>query len=197
MSPFQEFFFRNWLHPRQQLTFGKPIGLVVSSLAFTFWHFFPPLESSSTTMLQISPPSYTNYFGSHTLFDYIYQHTRNIVAPWIAHALGEGVLALIGMMNFIQYTLRLQGLNSNRTYPSGIRASIRQNMPKRNLQNFAVHKFLAQQTKYAAPRSSKSINLTDLTDTIVADTIGVISVITMEMQTYFCDRLTPKGYVCP
>lgn len=105
MSPFQEFFFRGWLQPRLQSAFGKPVGLVVSSLSFTFWHFFPPLESSSTTLLQISSTiGILSTILAGILFGYIYQRTENIVAPWIAHALGGVVLVLIGMMSFIQYT---------------------------------------------------------------------------------------------
>jgi len=105
MSPFQEFFFRGWLQPRLQLAFGKLVGLVITSLAFTLWHFFPQLESTSTTTLPISSPiGILSTVLAGLLFGYIYQRTENIIAPWVAHALGGIALALIGMMSFIQYT---------------------------------------------------------------------------------------------
>jgi len=54
LSPFQEFFFRGWLQARFQVTLGKWWGLVVTSLAFTFWHFFPQLEGTMTATGQVS-----------------------------------------------------------------------------------------------------------------------------------------------
>lgn len=105
MSPFQEFFFRGWLQSRLQSVFGKLVGLVITSLSFTLWHFFPRLEGTSTTTLPISSPiGILSTFLAGLLFGYIYQRTENIIAPWIAHALGGIALVLIGMMSFIQYT---------------------------------------------------------------------------------------------
>jgi len=105
MSPFQEFFFRGWLQPRFQDAMGKWIGLFVTSLCFTLWHFCPPLEGTVTSTLPItSVIGILSTFGFGMLFGYIFQHTDNIVAPWLAHALAGITLVLIGMMGFIQYT---------------------------------------------------------------------------------------------
>lgn len=104
MSPFQEFFFRGWMQPRLQSTFGKPFGLVITSLLFTLWHFFPQFENTSTSLLPISSPvGILSTILAGFLFGYIYQKTENIIAPWIAHALGGIALVLIGMMTFIQF----------------------------------------------------------------------------------------------
>lgn len=37
------------------------------------------------------------------LFGYIFQRTENILAPWLAHAIGGIALVLIGEMSFVQY----------------------------------------------------------------------------------------------
>lgn len=105
MSPFQEFFFRGWLQPRLQVAVGRWWGLVVTSLAFVVWHFFPQLEGTMTTTLPLSSLiGIISIFTAGLLFGYIYQRTDNIVAPWLAHAVGGIVLVLIGRMSFLQYT---------------------------------------------------------------------------------------------
>jgi membrane protease YdiL (CAAX protease family) len=104
MSPFQEFFFRGWLQPRLQSALGKPVGLVVTSLAFTLWHFFPQFEGTFTATLPLSSPTgVVSIVLVGLLFGYIHQRTENIVAPWVAHAIAGLALVLIGRMTFIQY----------------------------------------------------------------------------------------------
>lgn len=105
LSPFQEFFFRGWLQPRFQVTLGKWWGLVVTSLAFTFWHFFPQLEGTMTATIPLSSfVGIVSIFAAGLLFGYVYQRTDNIMAPWLAHAVGGIALVLIGRMSFVQYT---------------------------------------------------------------------------------------------
>ncbi len=104
MSPFQEFFFRGWLQPRVGIVFGKWPGLVITSLAFTLWHFFPQLEGTATATLPLSSPlGVVSTFGAGMLFGYLFQKTENILAPWLAHAIGGIALVLIGGMSFIHY----------------------------------------------------------------------------------------------
>jgi membrane protease YdiL (CAAX protease family) len=104
MSPFQEFFFRGWLQPRLQTTMGRWTGLGITALAFALWHYFPQLEGTSTTTLPLgSPLGLLSTVLAGLLFGYIFQRTENIVAPWLAHAIGGITLVLIGEMSFIQY----------------------------------------------------------------------------------------------
>lgn len=104
MSPFQELFFRGWLQPRLQALTGRWAGLGVTALAFTLWHYFPQLEGTPTTTLPLgSPLGLLSIFLAGLLFGYIYQRTENILAPWLAHAIGGITLVLIGEMSFIQY----------------------------------------------------------------------------------------------
>jgi membrane protease YdiL (CAAX protease family) len=104
LSPFQEFFFRGWLQPRIQAIIGKWTGLFTASLAFTFWHFFPPLEGTPTSVLPLS--SFNGVLSiilAGLLFGYIYQRTQNIIAPWLAQAISGIALVIIGLMSFVQY----------------------------------------------------------------------------------------------
>jgi membrane protease YdiL (CAAX protease family) len=104
MSPFQEFFFRGWLQPRLQTVMGKWIGLGITALAFTLWHFSPQLEGTSTATLPLgSVLGVTSIVVAGLLFGYVFQRTENILAPWLAHAIGGIALVLIGEMSFIQY----------------------------------------------------------------------------------------------
>ena len=102
MSPFQEFFFRGWLQPRLQAVMGKWVGLGITAFLFTLWHFFPQLEGTSTSTLPLSSVlGLVSIVVAGLLFGYIFQRTENILAPWLAHAIGGIALVLIGEMSFI------------------------------------------------------------------------------------------------
>lgn len=104
LSPFQEFFFRGYLQPRFQSSTGKWLGLIFTSLLFTLWHFFPQFEGTMTATLPLSSfAGIISIFLSGLIFGYCYQKTENIVAPWLAHALGGIALIISGQMVFMQY----------------------------------------------------------------------------------------------
>jgi len=104
MSPFQELFFRGWFQPRLQARLGRGWGLVLTATAFTVWHFFPPFEGTATASLPLtSPLGIASTFVGGLLFGYVHQRTQNVIAPWLAHALGGIGLVLIGRMVFLQY----------------------------------------------------------------------------------------------
>jgi len=105
VSPFQEFFFRGWLQPRFQEATGKWAGLVVTSICFTLWHFFPPFDllNPTSTLPMTSLDGVLSTFGLGIIWGYILQRTDNIAAPWLSHALAGIALVLIGIMSFIQY----------------------------------------------------------------------------------------------
>jgi len=104
LSPFQEFFFRGWLQPRLQDAFGKWWGLLATAFVFTLWHFFPELEATKTATLPLgSVAGVLSTFLAGIVFGYAQDHTGNVVAPWIAHALGGIALVLIGRMTFLTY----------------------------------------------------------------------------------------------
>lgn len=103
VSPFQEFFFRGWLQPRLEAALGKWAGLLVTSLSFALWHLFPPFEGSATSTISVtSPGGILTTIGMGLAFGYIFQRTRNIVAPWLAHALMIVATISVGAMTLIQ-----------------------------------------------------------------------------------------------
>jgi len=103
LSPFQEFFFRGWFQTKLQAVIGKRAGLLMTSLAFTAWHYFPRFEGTSTSTLPLnSPAGIISTFIVGLLFGSIYQRTQNVVAPWLAHAIAGLALVLVGGMSFIQ-----------------------------------------------------------------------------------------------
>jgi membrane protease YdiL (CAAX protease family) len=103
LSPFREFFFRGWFQPRLQAAIGKWRGLLTTALAFTLWHYFPKFEGTSTASLPLSSlAGIVSTFGLGLLMGFIHQRTRNIVAPWLAHAIGGIALVMVGGMSFVQ-----------------------------------------------------------------------------------------------
>jgi membrane protease YdiL (CAAX protease family) len=106
VSPFQEFFFRGWLQPKFQQALGKWAALVVTSICFTLWHFFPPfdLPNPTGTLPLTSLTGILTTFGLGMIWGYVLQRTGNIVAPWVTHSLAGIAIVLTGTMSFIQYT---------------------------------------------------------------------------------------------
>jgi len=104
LSPFQEFFFRGWLQPRLETALGRWIGLLVTSVGFSLWHLLPPFEGTPTSQLSVSSlEGILTTLGMGLVFGYAFQRTRNIVAPWLAHALMIIAAVAVGGMTFVQY----------------------------------------------------------------------------------------------
>ena len=102
-SPFQEFFFRGWLQPRYECSLGGRAGLLVATVGFTGWHYLLPIFDQSA---QSSFPLYTlrglvATLGAGLVYGYGFQRTRNIVTPWLAHALAGIMFVVIGSASFI------------------------------------------------------------------------------------------------
>jgi len=104
ISPFQEFFFRGWLQPRLEQALGGRRGLLATSLAFSLWHLFPPFEGTATSTISVSSAGgILTSLGMGLAFGYIFQRTRNIVAPWLAHALMVAATIAVGAMTLVQF----------------------------------------------------------------------------------------------
>lgn len=105
LSPFQEFFFRGWLQSRFEVSLGRWIGLLVTALGFALWHLLPPFTGSPTSTLDVtSIESILTTLGMGLLFGYIFQRTRSIVAPWLAHTFWIVALILVGAMTLVQFS---------------------------------------------------------------------------------------------
>jgi membrane protease YdiL (CAAX protease family) len=105
LSPFQVLFLRGWLQPRFEASLGRWIGLLVTALGFVLWHLLPPFIGSPTSTLDVtSIESILTTLGMGLLFGYIFQQTRSIVAPWLAHTFWIVALILVGAMTLVQYS---------------------------------------------------------------------------------------------
>lgn len=104
MSPFQEFFFRGWMQPRFQDTMGRWLGLGVSAFCFAIWHLFPPFEGTQTSTIPIvSISSMITIFAFGMFWGYCFERTKNIITPWLAHAIAGIVMVILGKMAFITF----------------------------------------------------------------------------------------------
>jgi len=104
VAPFQEFFFRSWLQPRLEEALGPWRGLVVTAVSFAFWHLLPPFEGSATSSIQTSSlGGILTTLAMGLGLGYIFQRTRSIVAPWLAHAMMIIATIAVGAMTIVQY----------------------------------------------------------------------------------------------
>ena len=75
-----------------------------TSLAFSLWHLFPPFEGTATSTISVSSAGgILTSLGMGLAFGYIFQRTRNIVAPWLAHALMVAATIAVGAMTLVQF----------------------------------------------------------------------------------------------
>lgn len=90
--------------PRFPAGLGSVWAIVVTALAFTLWHFFPSLEGTATSSLPLSSTiGIASTFVSGLLWGLVYERTDNLVAPWLAHAIGGLGLVATGAMVFLRY----------------------------------------------------------------------------------------------
>lgn len=103
-SPFQELFFRGWMQPRLASVWGRLPGILVTTAAFTLWHFFPPLEGTTTATLPVtSPVGVASAAVLGLAMGWIYDRTGSLLAPWIGHAVAGVGLILAGRMAVLTY----------------------------------------------------------------------------------------------
>jgi membrane protease YdiL (CAAX protease family) len=62
------------------------------------------MTQSFSTLAFTSIESILTTVGMGLLFGYIFQRTRSIVAPWLAHVLWAVALIPVGAATFVQYS---------------------------------------------------------------------------------------------
>lgn len=100
-SPFQEFFFRGWLQTRFENRLGNLEGLLLANACFTLWHYFAPFVGATSVPLG-TPIGALSTFAAGFMYAYVFQRTRNIVAPWLAHVITGITFIVVGAMDFTQ-----------------------------------------------------------------------------------------------
>ena len=104
ISPFQEFLFRGWLQTKLERALGQWPALFLAAIGFAVWHLFPPFEGSPTSSISVSSVGgLLTTLGLGLVFGYIFQRTRNIIAPWIAHALAIVATLVTGGMVLVHF----------------------------------------------------------------------------------------------
>jgi membrane protease YdiL (CAAX protease family) len=100
-SPFQEFFFRGWLQTRLESGLGRAGGLFLSTGLFVLWHYLAPFASTPGFGYPLN--TVAGLLGtavSGFIFGYVFQRTRSILAPWLAHAISHIAFAAVGAVAF-------------------------------------------------------------------------------------------------
>jgi len=98
-SPFQEFFFRSYLQPIVQERFGDLSGMLLANLGFTLWHYCAPFSGSPVPLNTVL--GFASTFLAGLVYAYVFQRTKNIISPWLAHLLTGIVFIIVGAMDFV------------------------------------------------------------------------------------------------
>jgi len=100
-SPFQEFFFRGWLQTRLENALGRAWGLLTASALFVLWHYAPDFVGNPRMPFPLDTlPGLAATGIAALILGYVFQRTRNIVAPWLAHAIFGIAFILMGIGGF-------------------------------------------------------------------------------------------------
>jgi membrane protease YdiL (CAAX protease family) len=102
-SPFQEFFFRGWLQSRFEGALGPWGGLLAANVCFTLWHYLAPMAGTGGSSFPLNTlHGLASTFAAGLIYGYSFQRTRNILAPWLAHALALITFLAIGAMVLVE-----------------------------------------------------------------------------------------------
>jgi membrane protease YdiL (CAAX protease family) len=101
-SPFQEFFFRGWLQTRLEGALGRTWGLLAASALFVLWHYAPDFAGNPRMSFPLDTlPGFAATIVAALSLGCVFQRTRSIVAPWLAHAVFGIVFILMGVGGFL------------------------------------------------------------------------------------------------
>jgi len=101
ISPFQEFFFRGWMQSELEAALGKWQGLLAATACFVAWHYVSPIVDMATLPLA-SAAGLASTVIAGLAYGYAFHRSKNIVAPWLAHAISGIVFVIVGAMDFVQ-----------------------------------------------------------------------------------------------
>jgi membrane protease YdiL (CAAX protease family) len=100
VSPSQEFFFRGWMQPKFENALGQVWGLLLANACFTLWHYCAPFSGSPVPLW--SPIGVISTFAAGLVYAFVFQRSRNIMAPWLAHLINGITFIVVGAMDFTQ-----------------------------------------------------------------------------------------------
>lgn len=104
LSPIQEIFFRNWHQPQLEGVVGTFGAIIMTSLVFMIWHWFPPfLESGNTSLNLISLVGSISSFLLGLACGVAYSKTRRLLAAWLTHTIAAVTTFFLGKVVFVQF----------------------------------------------------------------------------------------------
>jgi membrane protease YdiL (CAAX protease family) len=80
---------------------GKWMGLLLSNVSFTAWHYLSPIVDLAPFPLK-SWVGLISTFIAGLVYGYAFQRTENIIAPWLAHSISGVLFIVFGAMDLIQ-----------------------------------------------------------------------------------------------
>ncbi|MCJ7736334.1 MAG: CPBP family intramembrane metalloprotease [Anaerolineae bacterium] len=101
ISPFQEFFFRGWMQSQLGEVLGGWWGLVLANVCFTVWHYVSPIVDLASFPLASVGGVIATFFAG-LAYGYAFHRSRNVIAPWLGHAISGLAFVLVGAMDFVQ-----------------------------------------------------------------------------------------------
>lgn len=101
ISPFQEFFFRGWMQSGLGEAVGEWWGLVIANACFTLWHYLSPIADMATLPLGTAT-GLLSTFTAGMAYGFAFSRCKNVVAPWLGHAISGIVFVIVGAMGFVQ-----------------------------------------------------------------------------------------------
>jgi len=101
ISPSQEFFFRGWIQSGLEEVLGGWWGLVIANVCFTLWHYVSPIVDMATFPLA-SVGGVIATFVAGLAYGYAFHRSRNVIAPWLGHAISGLAFVVVGAMDFVQ-----------------------------------------------------------------------------------------------
>ncbi len=101
ISPFQEFFFRGWMQSELTDKLGKWLGLLIANVCFTAWHYLSPIVDLAPFPLE-SWAGLLSTFAAGLVYGYAFQRSKNVIAPWLAHAISGILFLVFGAMDLLQ-----------------------------------------------------------------------------------------------
>ena len=101
ISPFQEFFFRGWMQSGLGEVLGEWWGLVFANVCFTLWHYVSPIVDMAPFPLA-TLMGVTSTFVAGLTYGYVFFRSKNVVSPWLGHAISGIVFVIVGAMDFVQ-----------------------------------------------------------------------------------------------
>lgn len=78
----------------------------MTNSCFTLWHYLAPMAGTEGSSFPLNTlRGFVSTFSAGLIYGYSFQRTRNILAPWLAHALALITFVMIDALVFVEQGL--------------------------------------------------------------------------------------------